>query len=76
MSFAEELMLRSMPTTALRLARVQGGDANWRGSVREFTRFADDIDFAQECGQISHVNERFLGWPCKSEFCAQVTSLL
>jgi hypothetical protein len=60
--FAELRRRTDIPQHAdyrLAIARVQAGDAKWRESVKEFARFADDIFFAQEFGQISHVNEGF-----------------
>lgn len=41
------------------IAKVQAGDSIWRQKVIEFTTFAQDIAFADEFQEISHVPERF-----------------
>ncbi len=41
-------------------AKVQAGDATWRGSVRKLASFAPDIFMNTEFQKTSHVVERFL----------------
>jgi len=39
------------------IAMVQGGDAQWRNTVKEFTTFAEDLVYKKEQNAISHVPE-------------------
>lgn len=69
-----DLTIRAAPPPdgeyRLAIAKMRGGDSEWRRMVQEFTTFAADVRFDQEYANISHVPERlwstcstFLGGP-------------
>lgn len=61
----EDLVRRSDPPTLSdyrkALAKVRGGDPQWRKRAKRFTIFADDVAFDKEFQDLSHVPERFWG---------------